>query len=459
MSFFGKPNKTRKVSGEKLLDYLNLQSDALKDWEAQLKALEQRGIKGGLLEELQEMGPSKTGELKGLLALTDEQLTEYANIFESKNALARSRATKELEGLKADTNKAINDLIATSKVDLSNLEAEYENTLSNINTEVTTKLIELQTNFTTSQGEINTDLEVKLTELEEKYNASMETIDAKTIEEMTKLIEENNIKLEKLNKDTDTQLTSLEKAYDESGTKITKEFDKDLKQLSTISRTNATTAINEVNALRPEWEKAGSNAGQGFAKGLSDSTWYATTAARSLANAAVAAANEALDTHSPSKVFFNIGAFVSKGFAKGINQYAWEAEESSESLANSIISIVGDSLKSINELSDDYSPVITPVIDLSNASAGASKLNSLFGHSYSIGATSKKNASALSTNRLDHFDRLIESIEGKSLESRTGKESNIQFTQNNYSPKALSRLDIYRQTRNQISTLKGLIRV
>ena len=32
-----------------------------------------------------------------------------------------------------------------------------------------------------------------------------------------------------------------------------------------------------------------------------------------------------------------------------------------------------------------------------------------------------------------------------------------QFTQNNYSPKALSRIEIYRQTKNQFSTLKGLV--
>ncbi len=32
-----------------------------------------------------------------------------------------------------------------------------------------------------------------------------------------------------------------------------------------------------------------------------------------------------------------------------------------------------------------------------------------------------------------------------------------QFTQNNYSPKALSRIDIYRQTKNQFSAMKGLV--
>jgi hypothetical protein len=32
------------------------------------------------------------------------------------------------------------------------------------------------------------------------------------------------------------------------------------------------------------------------------------------------------------------------------------------------------------------------------------------------------------------------------------------FIQNNYSPKALSRMEIYRQTRNQISMVKGVVK-
>ena len=39
------------------------------------------------------------------------------------------------------------------------------------------------------------------------------------------------------------------------------------------------------------------------------------------------------------------------------------------------------------------------------------------------------------------------------------KGNTYQFTQNNYSPKPLSRLEIYRQTKNQFSAMKGLVEV
>ena len=34
----------------------------------------------------------------------------------------------------------------------------------------------------------------------------------------------------------------------------------------------------------------------------------------------------------------------------------------------------------------------------------------------------------------------------------------ISFTQNNYSPKELSRIDIYRNTKNQLNMMKGVVK-
>lgn len=40
---------------------------------------------------------------------------------------------------------------------------------------------------------------------------------------------------------------------------------------------------------------------------------------------------------------------------------------------------------------------------------------------------------------------------------KTSASNNYNFTKNNYSPKSLSRIDIYRQTKNQFAALKGLV--
>ena len=96
---------------------------------------------------------------------------------------------------------------------------------------------------------------------------------------------------------------------------------------------------------------------------------------RAMAQRAIAAANSVLGNHSPSKVFFGIGAFVGQGFANGISDYAYLAEQSSGAMADSVITLVGEALHNIEELNDDFSPVITPIIDLSNVSKGLPKIN------------------------------------------------------------------------------------
>lgn len=60
---------------------------------------------------------------------------------------------------------------------------------------------------------------------------------------------------------------------------------------------------------------------------------------------------------------------------------------------------------------------------------------------------------------LDDFistvDAMLDSRRKRHITPTSG--NNYNFTQNNYSPKALSRIDIYRQTKNQFSALKGLV--
>lgn len=91
----------------------------------------------------------------------------------------------------------------------------------------------------------------------------------------------------------------------------------------------------------------------------------------------------------------------------------------------------------------DFEPQIRPVLDLSDVEQGTTRLNAMFsqGKALSIEARTKQQNTAQNQN---------EGVEAREVTS-------FQYIQNNYSPKALSRLEIYRQTKNQISTMKGLV--
>lgn len=64
-------------------------------------------------------------------------------------------------------------------------------------------------------------------------------------------------------------------------------------------RTVLSTAVSNINRMKPEFETAGKNAGQGFINGINSKLGGARSASRSLGLAALEAAKKALDSHSP----------------------------------------------------------------------------------------------------------------------------------------------------------------
>lgn len=83
----------------------------------------------------------------------------------------------------------------------------------------------------------------------------------------------------------------------------------------------------------------------------------------------------------------------------------------------------------------EWKPVITPVLDMSGVEPGLRNLNAIAG--YRAPQVTETNAG---------------------IDTGDNADSPVTFNQYNYSPKALSRLEIYRQTKNQLSMMKGVAR-
>ena len=165
-----------------------------------------------------------------------------------------------------------------------------------------------------------------------------------------------------------------------------------------------------------------------------------------MAAAAAEAAEDELDEHSPSKRFYGIGNFAGVGFINALIDNVSKAGKAGREIARSSIDGLNDIISRIADYVDadmDVQPTIRPVLDLSAVEAGTGRLNTLF---------SRNQALSVSTGMNDRVSEM-EVQNGES--SPTG--NTYQFTQNNYSPKALSRIDIYRQTKNQFSAMKGLV--
>lgn len=195
-----------------------------------------------------------------------------------------------------------------------------------------------------------------------------------------------------------------------------------------------------------DFYNAGEYLVKGFANGINEYTWYAEAKARAMAKAAARAAEKELDINSPSKVGYRIGGFFGMGFVNSLIDYSDKSYDAGTSIAASAKEGLRRAVAKIGEFIDDgidAQPTIRPVLDLSQVKAGAGKLSALLSRSQAMKISSE-------------IERdVTDVVQNSGSVPTTGNSYN--FTQNNYSPKALSRVEIYRQTRNQFSAMERMV--
>ena len=145
-----------------------------------------------------------------------------------------------------------------------------------------------------------------------------------------------------------------------------------LDRIPTMFNSTISSAASSLRSFRSSFYSAGTYVAQGFASGISSQITVAAAAAARLANAASSAAKEALDIHSPSKVFGWIGEMTVDGFVNTVNGMATDVRKSGYGMAESVIN-------GFNELdtSGISNPSIRPVMDLSMVRRQASELSSV----------------------------------------------------------------------------------
>lgn len=192
----------------------------------------------------------------------------------------------------------------------------------------------------------------------------------------------------------------------------------------------------------------------GVVGGITDGIGRVTSAAKNMASDALDAAMDFLGIASPSKEFHKLGVYSAQGYAGGMDDSSGLVEKSAENLGSSAMDTLRAAMLEIvtkmNEEGIDMNPTIRPVLDLSDIRAGANGISGLFGDT-NLGISASASRSAAIAAGLREQE-----LVGSTSSGSTGGNS-LQFTQNNYSPKALTRDEIYRNTNNQISAAKGAL--
>ena len=226
-------------------------------------------------------------------------------------------------------------------------------------------------------------------------------------------------------------------------------------------RQSGVTLTNEANdgGQSVDTTVTGAYIVQGIVKGINDNAWLAYAAAEDLAKGCSDIINRALQINSPSKVTYESGSYFVDGFALGITKNAPRAYSSIESLANRAIKTFSVAMDSANDVSsaritpvldmseiyeamsdfgvndEEWSPVIRPILDMSRVNPGLKNLRAIVANKAQTNGVENQNGSTINN-----------------------ASNSMVFNQYNYSPKALNRVEIYRQTNNQFAAMKGLVR-
>lgn len=176
-----------------------------------------------------------------------------------------------------------------------------------------------------------------------------------------------------------TVVTAMINAANAAGSKFSSVGAKMMSQLANGIKSNASkaksaasSALNGVaNTLRGYYDgfySAGAWCAMGLAHGITSKTSAVTASARSIARAAVEAANKEAGVGSPAKKFITIGKWCVMGLAVGFRKNTKIAEKAGGDLSKAVVQTAQDTMDLLNDYSNfkmGYAS-ITPVVDSKN---------------------------------------------------------------------------------------------
>ncbi len=447
---FGEDTETTK---EEILANMDSQIKGVTKWNQELDKLAEKGVATGLLEKLREMGPQSAGYVHAFMTMTTGEIEKANDAF---------RTTTEMTA----------DTLITGFTDSMNKVQEWSKNLSELSKRgLNQGVIEALGNMGVSGAEyVNAFLSMsgeQMDEFNSKYAEYLSLPDNVSNEIISTFAEAGKGASTEFNKNL-LGLTNPESEPNQEVNANTvaigegvdqgvivgmenkrEEVQSQAKKVSESGEEGLTTHLNRRNG-----SSIGSDVCKGLIQGLAAGKSGVINEAVSVAIAAYKAAKAALDIESPSKKFAELGMYSDIGFAKGLSLYAYRVSDASEGVAESALKGLSNSIGRISTMVTDgmdTEPVIRPVIDLSNIEEGAGLISDLLNPNSGI--------------RLANVEQRLSGVYGRTKSEDSGvseAQNNTQvqkfeFTQNNYSPKALSRTEIYRQTRNQLSILKGAV--
>jgi phage-related protein len=217
-----------------------------------------------------------------------------------------------------------------------------------------------------------------------------------------------------------------------------------------------------VKKLSKEMTDAGLDLAQAIIEGMINGLWDGVqrviNAAFDVGKRVIDSIAGALDSHSPSKETHKLGTYASWGLANGISALSGKVEKAARGVGETAVDTLKQSISDIHDNvggNIDMTPTIRPVLDLSAIKKDSSLIAGMI-------KTPKLNiegtyAMASHVAKSSRENEKATVISGDTPPPPAAGGGNVIFNQYNNSPRALSRVELYRQTNNQLSVAKGAL--
>lgn len=431
-----------------LLKNMKSQLSGVRKWKEELSELAERGLANGLIEKLKEMGPTSAKYVKAFVHMTNTELKAANRAFEETTKMSADSLIENFSKSIEETKKWVEDIktLATIGLDQGLIEAlgkmgtsggQYVNAFLAMSADDISKFNEQYAEYLKLPDDAADSLIASFAYA--GSNAAKEFAKALIVGRDNEEVTTNSIAT------GEAVATGVETGVTNKETELTKES------------TNVAKGVYEglgKYLSRPKGESLGGDICNGIIAGLENGSNAVTEMARQVARDAYKAAKKELDINSPSKKFEWLGECSDKGLALGIGKYAKHVVSAAADLGKDAVSGLKSSIHRISDILEgyiDYEPTIRPVVDLSNVESGAKRIGGLFGtkQGFRLANTNDIAYEAAGSMRNTNTQVTQQPIEKQGAV--------FKFEQNNYSPTALSRLDIYRQTKNQFAAMKGVL--
>lgn len=430
------------ITAESIIENMTSQVKGVKSLQDSLKKLEKTNISKGLLDKLKSMGVSGANYIDQFLKMTNKQIEEANTMYKKAQNLS---AETLIQNFKDKLNNAKNwaadmQTLATMGFNkdiveqIGNLGLDGYDTLKTFLSMTKAQVKEFNSEYSQSlklpdsvADEVISAYAMAGSSSVKEFTNSLKTL-TKDGSDENKALKSTIAEINKVvNSQVKSNVTSTTKSMI---TAITKELKNNSK---TIKNNFGTTGADAISALATKLNAAtGTEISKNVINGITSSIKAKKNEIvktfKELGKTAYNATKEALQIHSPSRKFGELGQYSIAGFVNSILNGEGLVKNSAVTVMSKAITAMNDAIN----VDVDSRPTIRPVLDLTDIHNGVSEIGSLMSGQSISNTLDLANANATTmSSRISNVDLTMSQIsELQRTLSNMMERPNIEQTNN-----------------------------